>query len=633
MNQRADGAVVRGDTTASLRVVTPNDGLSLEGPKVAPLVMKPAMPDAAACSATGAGVSGDTTRQVAESLDRSLHYVISRFTFGISPIGLSEAYFDWLIHLCGSPGKQVVLWNEAVSNSIKLLHYLSECACNEQLGTAPCIAPLPNDKRFSAGDWQVFPFNVMHQAFLLNQHWWHTATTGVRGVSEHHARVMEFTMRQLLDVVSPSNYLVTNPEVLKKTQVEAGQNLVRGMRNFVEDTEHSISGKKPAGLDAFKLGTDLAATPGKIVYRNRLIELIQYEATTRQVRPEPILFIPAWIMKYYILDLSPANSLVRHMRDQGFTVFMVSWKNPWAEDRNLGFEDYLKLGVMSALDVIGKIVPNQKIHGAGYCLGGTLLTMAAAAMARNNDERLQTVSLFAAQTDFTEAGELTLFTSESQIAFLEDMMWEQGYLDAGHMAGAFQMLRSSDLIWSRLIRDYLMGERQPVFDLMAWNADTTRMPYKMHSEYLRRLFLENDLAEGRFNIEGRPIALSDIRQPLFVVGTEADHVSPWRSVFKLNLLADTEVTFLLTSGGHNAGIVSEPGHAGRSYRVATKPQTDRFVDPETWANKTPVQSGSWWPEWASWLAVRSGKPQSPPRLGLTDSTPLEDAPGTYVYQA
>lgn len=426
--------------------------------------------------------------------------------------------------------------------------------------------------------------------------------------------------------------LATNPEVLKKTQTEAGQNLVRGLRNFAEDTERSISGKKPTGLDAFKLGKDLAATPGKIVYRNRLIELIQYEPRTPQVRPEPILFIPAWIMKYYILDLSQQNSLVRHMRDQGFAVFMVSWKNPGAEDRDLGFEDYLKLGIMSALDAIKKIIPGQKVHGAGYCLGGTLLTMAAAAMARDNDDRLQTVSLFAAQTDFTEAGELTLFTSESQIAFLEDMMWQQGYLDAGHMAGAFQMLSSSDLIWSRVIRDYLMGARQPAFDLMAWNADTTRMPYKMHSEYLRNLFLENDLAEGRFNVNERPVALSDIRQPLFIVGTESDHVSPWRSVFKLNLLADTETTFLLTSGGHNAGIVSEPGHAGRSYRVSTKPHEDRFVDAETWAKKTPVLSGSWWPEWANWLAARSGSMQSLPPMGLSESAPLEDAPGTYVFQ-
>jgi polyhydroxyalkanoate synthase subunit PhaC len=574
----------------------------------------------------------DPSSRLAESLDRSLHYFISRFTFGISPIGLFEAYSDWLVHLSGSPGKQLQLWNEAISNAAKLAHYLSECACRDHRGAAPCIAPLPNDKRFAATEWQQFPFNVIHQSFLLNQHWWHTATTGVRGVSEHHARVMEFMMRQLLDIYSPSNYVATNPEILKRTQAEGGQNLIRGMRNFIEDAERSISGKKPAGLDGFLPGSNLAVTPGKVIYRNRLIELIQYEPSTRQVRPEPLLFIPAWIMKYYILDLSQTNSLVRFMRDQGFTVFMVSWKNPSAADRDMGFEEYLNLGVMNALGAIEKIVPGEKIHSAGYCLGGTLLTMAAAAMAHDGDERLKTVSLFAAQTDFTEAGELTLFTSESQVAFLEDMMWEQGYLDAGHMAGAFQMLRSIDMIWSRVIRDYLMGERQAAFDLMAWNADTTRMPYKMHSEYLRKLFLENELAEGRFTIEGRPVALSDIRQPLFVVGTETDHVSPWRSVFKLNLLADTDITFLLTSGGHNAGIVSEPGHAGRSYRVSTKSRTDNFVDPEAWKKLVPVQAGSWWLEWANWLVARSGSPQSAPRLGLAGSAALVPAPGAYVHQ-
>jgi polyhydroxyalkanoate synthase subunit PhaC len=576
--------------------------------------------------------SDGASRQLGDSFDRSLHYLVSRFTLGLSPIGVTEAYLDWLINLLGSPGKQMELSNEAVNNSVKLMRYLSECACSCSRTPAPCVEARLNDKRFAADDWQTFPYNFVSQAFLLNQHWWQTATTGVRGVSRHHARVMEFATRQLLDVYSPSNFLWTNPEVIKRTQAEAGNNLVRGARNAFEDFERTISGRQPAGVEAFKVGKDLAATPGKVIYRNRLIELIQYEPSTASVRPEPVLFIPAWIMKYYILDLSAQNSLVRYLRDQGFTVFMVSWKNPGPEDRDLGFEDYLKLGVLDAMDVIQKIVPHERIHGAGYCLGGTLLAMAAAAMARDNDECLQTVSLFAAQTDFTEAGELTLFTSESQVAFLEDMMWEQGYLDAGHMAGAFQMLRSSDLIWSRLIRDYLMGERLPVFDLMAWNADTTRMPYRMHSEYLRKLFLDNDLAEGRFSVEGRPVALSDIRQPLFVIGTETDHVSPWRSVFKLNLLADTEITFALTSGGHNAGIVSEPGHRGRSYRISTKLAADRFVDPETWARQTPTKPGSWWPEWTGWLSKRSGNPQPPPRVGLADSPPLLDAPGTYVLQ-
>jgi polyhydroxyalkanoate synthase len=289
---------------------------------------------------------------------------------------------------------------------------------------------------------------------------------------------------------------------------------------------------------------------------------------------------------------------------------------------------------MAALDTIGRIVPDQPVHGVGYCLGGTLLAASAAAMARDGARRLKTLSLLAAQTDFSEAGELTLFISESQVAYLEDIMWEQGYLDAGQMAGAFRVLRSNDLIWSRVVRDYLMGDRQPISDMMAWNADATRMPYRMHSEYLRKLFLNNDLAEGRFELAGRPVALSDIRTPIFAVGTETDHVAPWRSVYKLNLTMDTEMTFLLTSGGHNTGIVSEPGHANRHYRVTTRLDADRHVDPQTWVNETSVKEGSWWPEWVRWLESRSGQPSALPTMGAPhrELEPLADAPGTYVLR-
>ena len=574
----------------------------------------------------------DASLQLSEALDRVFHNMVSRVTLGISPMAIAQAYFDWLFHLAGSPGKQVHLWQDGVSNGAKLVCYLTQCMAHDHQGAEPCVAPLPNDKRFASAGWQEFPFNLIHQSFLLNQKWWHDATTGVRGVSDHNARVVDFVARQILDIYSPSNFLATNPEVLQETREEGGQNLLRGYWNLLEDWERASRGLKPAGLDAFKVGRDLALTPGKVVYQNRLIELIQYTPTTEKVRPEPVLFIPAWIMKYYILDLSPTNSLVRYLIDQGFTVFMVSWKNPDAGDRDLGFGDYLELGVMEAVDAIALIVPQQKIHAAGYCLGGTLLSIAAAAMARDGDDRLASISLFAAQTDFSEAGELTLFTSESQIAFLEDMMQEQGYLDSNQMAGAFQMLRSGDLIWSRLVRDYLLGKRQPVFDLLAWNADTTRMPFQMHAEYLRKLFLDNELAEGKFKVDGRPVALGDIRQPMFVAGTEADHVSPWRSVFKLNLLSDTAVTFLLTSGGHNAGIVSEPGHAGRSYRVSTKTELDQFVDPETWFDRTPVREGSWWPAWAAWLSGRSGPMQSPPPMAGGGHRVLGDAPGTYVLR-
>jgi len=274
------------------------------------------------------------------------------------------------------------------------------------------------------------------------------------------------------------------------------------------------------------------------------------------------------------------------------------------------------------------------VHAAGYCLGGTLLSIAAAAMARDGDERLQSMTLFAAQTDFTEAGELMLFINESQLAFLEDMMWEQGFLDSRQMAATFQMLHSNDLVWSRMIHEYLMGERQPITDLMAWNADATRMPYRMHSEYLRKLFLDNDLAEERFTVEGKPVALTDIRLPIFAVGTLSDHVAPWHSTYKINFQTDTEVTYLLTSGGHNAGIVSEPGHAARGFQVMTRKADDHYRDPDAFLAQSPHEAGSWWPEWVKWLDARSGAPVAPPSTGAPASgyAPLADAPGTYVLE-
>jgi polyhydroxyalkanoate synthase len=339
-------------------------------------------------------------------------------------------------------------------------------------------------------------------------------------------------------------------------------------------------------------------------------------------------------MKYYILDLRPENSLVKYLTSQGFTVFIVSWLNPGAEDRDTSFDAYRKLGVMAPLDAVESIVGGRKIHAAGYCLGGTLLATAACAMALNDDDRIQTLTFLAAQADFREAGELTLFVDESEITLLEDMMAKQGFLDSVQMAGAFQLLRSNDLIWSHVINDYLLGERQPVFDLLAWNSDATRMPYRMHSEYLRSLFLNNDLAEGRFKVDGKAVALTDLRVPIFAVGTETDHVAPWRSVYKFNILSDTDVTFLLTNGGHNAGIVSPPGTSGRSYRMATKVEEGRFVDPDTWCATVPKNEGSWWPAWAGWLAERSSELIEPPPMGAPEHgfEVLCEAPGTYVLQ-
>ncbi len=523
------------------------------------------------------------------------------------------------------------LAEKALKKALRLATYASRRVIDRS-GVEPCIVPLPQDRRFAGEAWQNPPYDYVYQAFLLGQQWWHNAVTGVRGVTKRDEDMVAFATRQFLDVFSPSNTLFTNPEVLERTRRDGGMNLVRGLQNYVEDWERAISGRPPVGSEAFEVGRNVAVTPGRIVYRNRLIELIQYAPATAKVRPEPVLIVPAWIMKYYILDLSPQNSLVKFLTDRGHTVFMISWKNPGPEDRDLSMEDYRKLGVMAALDAVSAIVPDRKVHGVGYCLGGTLLAIAAATMARDDDERMKTVSFFAAQADFKEAGELTLFINESQLSFLEDMMWEQGFLDTKQMAGAFQMLRSNDLVWSRMVHDYLMGERAPMTDLMAWNADATRMPYRMHTEYLRHLFLDNDLAEGRYRAGGKDVALTALRTPLFAVGTEQDHVAPWRSVYKFHLLTDTEITFLLTSGGHNAGIVSEPGHPHRHYRVATKRADGNYIDPDVWAAETPRHEGSWWPRWSDWLIAHSGEPVVPPAMGVAESVcaPVCDAPGMYV---
>ena len=566
------------------------------------------------------------------ALDHAFKANLARLTNGISPAGMASLYVAWLSHLALSPGKQLQLVEKAARKSARLALYLGQAAAGTN--PAPAIEPLPQDRRFHQEAWQQWPFNLIHQSFLMTQQWWHNATTEIDGLSDERERVLSFAARQILDRYAPSNALWTNPEVLARTIEQGGMNLLRGAENAIEDWQRMIAGRKTQSTDAFVVGRDVAVTPGKVVYRNGLIELIQYAPTTDEVHAEPLLIVPAWIMKYYILDLSPENSLVKYLVDHGHTVFVISWLNPTSDDRDLGMEDYRRLGPMAALDAISAIVPEQKVHAVGYCLGGTLLSIAAAAMARDCDDRLASITTLATQVDFSEAGELMLFVNDSEVAFLESMMWDQGYLDGSQMAGAFQLLRSNDLIWSRLVQEYLMGERQDMNDLMTWNADVTRMPYRMHSEYLRWLFLDNDLADGRYLVDDRPINLADIRAPIFAVGTEKDHVAPWRSVHKITFHPATDVTFLLTSGGHNAGIVSEPGHPRRHHRIATKRAGDRYLDPDRWLATVPVTEGSWWPAWQAWLEDRSTQKIAPPTMGASEMgfLPLEDAPGSYVLQ-
>lgn len=556
---------------------------------------------------------------ISDEADRALHAAIGRLTAGLSPTALGIAWYDWAMHLAGAPSKQAELGTLVSQSASELTASAFECVMGKGERTS-----LSTDNRFNAPQWQAFPFNFLAECFQHTENWWNVATAGTHGVDPHNAQVVNFAARQWLDMVSPSNFFATNPVVLERTRAESGANLERGMRNWLDDLQHLLSGHAERSED-FVVGETVATTQGEVIYRNRLIELIRYRPVTETVHSEPVLIVPAWIMKYYILDLSPANSLVQFLLERGFEVYMISWKNPDKDDADLGMDDYVNLGVRAAIDEVTRRVPDQKIHAAGYCLGGTLLAIAASTFARDGFDRLASLTFLAAQVDFTEAGEITLFINESQVSFLEDIMAEQGYLAADQMSGAFQMLRSNDLIWSRVIRHYLLGERTQMNDLMAWNADSTRMPARMHSEYLRRLFLDNALAVGQYEAGGRLISLEDIVLDTFVVGTEADHVSPWKSVWKLSRLIDGNVTFLLTNGGHNAGILSEPGHRHRHYRISEVKDTHQAaID---WQGATPEIEGSWWPVWSDWMAARSSGQRVPEKT--TDA--ICAAPGSYVH--
>ena len=556
----------------------------------------------------------------ASTLDGLWHAFEGRLSGGLSPIAQGLALLDWGVHLANAPFRRAELAASAAELQKRML---------EAARGATVIEPAPDDHRFRDPAWAEPPFHFLEQAFLLSEKWWAEAAQGAPGVTEGDQRVVAFGLRQWVDMFSPSNIPWLNPEVLRATRESGGANLLQGAANYLNDLKTLAN---PTSPDGFKLGEDLAATPGSVVFRNRLIELIQYAPATPEVAREPVLIVPAWIMKYYILDLQPEDSLIRYLVSRGHTVFAISWRNPGTEDRDLGLEDYRTRGLMAAIDVVSEICPGEAIQAAGYCLGGTLLAIGAAAMAREGDQRLKAVTLLCAQTDFSHAGELQLFITDDQLAFLDDVMRAQGYLDASQMAGAFQFLRSNDLIWSRAIKNYLLGQREHPNDLMAWNADATRMPARMHSEYLHKLFLENALAEGRLEAGGRPVALRDLKAPMFVLGAETDHVAPWRSVFEIHVQADAEITFVLTSGGHNAGVVSPPGHPHRHYRLLTHTQGAPFMGANEWFERAPLTEGSWWPVWADWLKAHSAGTRPPFAIGSETYPALGAAPGDYVRQ-
>ena len=565
--------------------------------------------------------------QPADPLGQSFRAQLARVTGGLAPEDYAQAFNDWWTMLAARPERQAEL---AASGARRLMAFW-EFALRAAAGTP--AAPPSASPAFAADAWHQWPFNVLAHAHDQFSAWAREALGKPGELRPDAAQRLEFALRQALEASSPAHYLVTNPELLHATAEESGANLARGLEHWLEDAQRRIAGRPPAGTEAFRVGETVAITPGKVVMRNELIELIQYAPTTPTVHAEPILIVPAWIMKYYILDLSPHNSLVRYLVGQGHTVFMISWRNPTPADRALGMDDYVHQGLEAALDAVSAIRPGRGVHLAGYCIGGTLLAIAAARLAARGDARLASMTLLAGQTDFSEPGELSLFITPAQLAMLEAIMQEDGVLASERMGAAFALLRSSDLVWAPAIRTYLRGKRDAMIDLMAWNADGTRMPARMHSEYLARLYLRNELARGEFTVGGERIDLGALRLPMFVVGTETDHVAPWRSVYKVARLArSADYSFLLTSGGHNAGIVSGAQNPKRRYRLRRWTDPAATPIPEEFLQAAP-QPGSWWPAWQEWLAARSSGQLSAPAVagnaaaGYPDG---EDAPGRYV---
>ena len=585
-----------------------------------------------AMTKSSADTAGPNSAQTAEAaaLERALRSQLAAVTGGLAPDVYTNAWWDWYLNLSKEPPKQLQILQDGLTKAIDNWTFALRAAKGEPL------APAEGDARYASDAWSRWPFNVYARTYRNYVDWWQQAWSNTPGVSAENERTLDFMARNAFEIASPSNYLATNPELLDTTRIEAGANLVRGFGNWLEDIERTVGGTPPNGTDKFVVGRDVAATPGKVVMRNELVELIQYSPATGSVFAEPLLIIPAWIMKYYILDLSATNSLVKYLVSQGHTVFMVSWKNPNASDRGLGMDDYLTLGIRAALDAVSRIVPDRKIHSVGYCIGGTLLSIAAATLAAEGDQRLASVTLLAAQQDFSEAGELSVFISPSQLDMLEAVMDRTGVLKSEQMGAAFALLRSRDLLWTPAVNTYLRGKRETPNDLMAWNADGTRMPCRMHAEYLRHLYLNNALARGEFQAAGRRVDLADIHLPMFVVGTETDHVAPWKSVYKARALTrSADYTFVLTSGGHNAGIVSGPVHPRRRHRIRTWLNTSDTFTAQAWLDATPPQPGSWWPEWQHWLAQHSSEARvAPPSLDSSAAgyPPLSDAPGEYVLQ-
>ncbi|MBV8169612.1 MAG: class I poly(R)-hydroxyalkanoic acid synthase [Alphaproteobacteria bacterium] len=587
-------------------------------------------PDPVEWSRTWARVAEQSQRMVTEFLTRRAAAASGEDSMGMAdPLNVGSAFLEMAARMMADPARlvqaQMSLWSDYMS--------LWQNATRRFLGgepTTPMTAPEAEDRRFKDSAWnENVVFDFIKQSYLLTARWMQSNVRHVEGLDDKTAKKLDFYTRQFVDAMAPTNFLATNPEVLRTTLESGGENLLKGLNHMLDDLErgHGQLSIKMTDLEAFKIGQNIAVTPGKVVFQNDLMQLIQYEPTTKEVYKRPLLIIPPWINKYYILDLREKNSFVKWAVDQGITVFMVSWVNPGEELADKSFEDYMVECPLAALDAIQAATGEPDCNVIGYCLGGTLLASTLAYMTSKNDKRIASATYFAAMVDFAETGEISVFIDEEQLHALEERMSKHGYLDGRAMSTTFNMLRANDLIWSFVVNNYLLGKEPFPFDLLYWNSDSTRMPAAMHSFYLRKMYQENKLSEPNgITLKGVPIDVTQITTPTFILASREDHIAPWKTCYVSTQLFKGPVRFVLAASGHIAGVVNPPAAQKYCHWVGDA----HPKDPEQWLKAAEQRPGSWWPEWASWLA-QYGNGKVPARVpGSGKLKVLEAAPGSYV---
>jgi polyhydroxyalkanoate synthase len=540
------------------------------------------------------------------------------------PAQVGQAFVELATKMASDPEAiartQVDLWQQTMELWARTTARL--------LGIEPAAAPVA-DKRFKHPEWtENAVFSYIRDSYLLSSRAIQAAVRDVKGLDADTAHKVDFYTKQFVDAVAPSNFVATNPEVLQKTIETGGENLLNGLSNLLADLQRGKGrlSVTMTDMDAFRLGENVATTPGKVIFQNDMIQLIQYTPTTEHVRRTPLLIIPPWINKFYVLDLQPKNSFIRWCVGQGHTVFVISWVNPDAKLRDKSFENYMLEGSLTALDVIEKITGEREVNAVGYCLGGTLLSSTLGYLAAKGENRVKSATYFVTLVDFTSSGELSVFIDEEQLKSLEQRMNEKGFLDAQDMATSFNMLRANDLIWSFVVANYLLGKEPVPFDLLYWNADATRMPAAMHSFYLRNMYQQNRLAKpGGIALDNTPIDLSKVTTPTFILGTKEDHIAPWKSSYKATQIYGGPVEFVLSASGHMAGVISAPGSKYGHWTNSKNPAT-----PEEWLATATEGKSSWWPHWNDWVSAYSGGEIDARTPGDGPYPAIEDAPGSYV---